>query len=181
MSEILIEQFRKQLLDELEPLFFEELEKVGHSSFMASRIREAEIELSAKLKDDQILEWFERDIISDLEDRYDCSIEYSQYNDYQVTHNLWRVCIDDGEVYKPQDRDYKFVGYLDDFQDERFSFLQVDYDESHLRHLFLLDDEEFGYYIVEVSDGCYKRVLATTGIHLSSPVYEYQLEDVELC
>jgi hypothetical protein len=82
-------------------------------------------------------------------------------------------------MYKPKDRDYKFVGYVDDFEHEKFTFLQVDYDESHLRHMFLLDEEEFGYYIVQIEEGEYTRVMGTTGIHLSSPVYEYVLEEYE--
>jgi len=108
-----------------------------------------------------------KDELNTREDIYDDILQYQH-------------CMSCDEIYRiNDDLNWKLVGYLDDFQSEKllnqYTWIDIDYDVSHINHSFRINETEFGYYLVWTQDGDYVRVLGTTGIHLSSPVYDIDI------
>lgn len=75
---------------------------------------------------------------------------------------------------QPTQWDYKYVGRLEDFQDNKFIFLQYEEDINRIYSEYGIDDD-FRHYMVTIGNEGYEKIFGVTGITLDSLVYEYRV------
>jgi len=70
------------------------------------------------------------------------------------------------------DWDYEYVGRLEDYQIDKYTIIWNEDEVVAFREQHKIDDM-FRYYLVEIVDGEYHKIMGITGLHMDSGVYEY--------
>lgn len=152
----------EEFIEEIQP-FIDQSVKEGIALFDASRMNEY-----------RTIEWFESELEYKLEEKFDVDMKYTQFNQYQLTSNLFDQCLSCEEYYKPEDINYIHVGMLDNYQGEEFSFYQIDTEIAELRHKHLLDDEFDHYMTKDLGNGYFEVYgISGAGFKLNDAVYRY--------